>query len=237
MGDGLDRPAGLQLPWTDAYTRKMAALKPNDPKLKGTATLLELCSSNKHPAQFWNLLSEDPFWANKKSIDVVVDHAQGRLEHLRWAPNSNPRLIAAGAIGSSAPPKGGKPVASRDNGPFLTENDKRNISIDLRKELVYSGLLCPDGSIALPEEVMAMTPVHRPDGHDGHDGFPAENLDTNGVKRLSFDTVRGAVSRYRRGGINERHWDRSCPVERMLIDMVAESRSSSQFRAQGSSNH
>lgn len=217
IDNALDRPAALELPWTDEYTRKVSAREPNDAKLKGTTSLLELCST-KHPTQFYNLLPADPFWANKKTVGVVAaDYAQGKLEHLRWAPNFNPRLIAAAKIGSSAPPKGGKPATSGDNGLFLTENDKRNISIDLRKELRDSGLLNPDGTIALPEEVMAMTPVHRPDGHDG---FGAENRDITGFKRLSFDTVRCAVSRYRRGEINERHWDCGCPVERMLIDMV-----------------
>lgn len=226
IDNALDRPAALELPWTDDYTRKVAARESNDPKLKGTTSLLELCST-KNPAQFYNLLPADPFWANKKTIGVVAaDHAQGKLEHLRWAPNFNPRLIAATKIGSSAPPKGGKPVASGDNGLFLTDNDKRNISIDLRKELGDSGLLNPGRTIVLPEQVMAMTPVHR------SDRFDAENRDIAGVKRLSFDTVRCAVSRYRRGEINERHWDRSCPVERMLIDMVAEARSSMQLRAQ-----
>lgn len=226
IDNALDRPAGWNLPWTDAYTRKVAAGKSNDLKLKGTQPLLRLCCI-KHPAEFHNLLPADPFWANKKSVGVVAaDHIQGKLEHLRPGSKLNPKLIAAGTIGSSVPPKGGELVASRNNGQFLSEIEKRNIRIDLQQELRDRGLLNTDGTIVLQEEVMAMAPVHRPDG------LAAENRDITGVRPLSFDTVRGAVSRYRRGDINELHWDRSCPVERILIDMVAEARSSMQLRAQ-----
>ena len=50
--------------------------------------------------------------------------------------------------------------------------------------------------------------------------------------RLSFNTVRRVVSRYRRCEINERNWDRRCPVERLLMDMVAAARSYQGFRSQ-----
>lgn len=39
IDNALDRPAALDLPWTDDYTRKVAARELNDPKLKGTTSL------------------------------------------------------------------------------------------------------------------------------------------------------------------------------------------------------
>ncbi|KAK0740336.1 hypothetical protein B0T18DRAFT_448997 [Schizothecium vesticola] len=156
IGKDLNRPAGLDLPWTHEYTRKVAALESNDPQLKGNPTPSELCST-KHPVQFWGLLPADLFWAKKTVGAVTADHAQGKLEHLRWAPRTKSKLkaVTGGPLGSSVPPRGGNPVTLTEKGPDLTENDKRSIKIDLRLELWTSGLLNLNGTIFLSEEVMA----------------------------------------------------------------------------------
>jgi hypothetical protein len=60
---------------------------------------------------------------------------------------------SVGPLGPGVPPKGGNPVTPTERGPDLAENDKRNIKVDLRKDLWTSGLLNLDGTIFLPEEV------------------------------------------------------------------------------------
>ena len=82
--NALGRLAAVELPWSDDYARHVASLRPNDPELSGNPSPAQLCAV-EDPAGFWKLLPADPFWAKKTVADVVADHANGKLEHLRWA--------------------------------------------------------------------------------------------------------------------------------------------------------